>query len=91
MCVSSWAIIGSMAFFIIDAYVAEKKGIQNNMTDLVQMMEQFGVMVENQASVIAGYYRKLMAEGLPEGLASALTIQFAALWWARSMANDNGE
>jgi hypothetical protein len=61
------------------------------MSDLVQMLEQFGVMVENQASVIAGYYKKLMADDLPESLAAALTVQFAALWWARSITNDNSK
>lgn len=61
------------------------------MVDIIQALEQFGVMVENQADVIAGYYKKLMADDLPESLAMALTIQFAALWWSKSMANDNSK
>lgn len=63
------------------------------MPDLVQLFDQFGVAVENQTIIIANYYKKLLTEGVPETLATALVIQFAAFLWKRNFepGDTNGD
>lgn len=54
--------------------------------DIIQVLEQFGTTVENQAIVVAQYYKKLLTEGLPEPLAAELTKSFANIFWSRSLS-----
>lgn len=61
------------------------------MANIIQMFEQFQTSVENQAVVVATYYKKLIQEGVPPDLAAQLTQQFNILWWNKIGASPNEE
>ena len=55
------------------------------MVDIVQIPDQFGAIVADYASIIAGYYKRLVEEGVPEPLVEKLTEQFSTILWMKNL------
>lgn len=49
-----------------------------NELDLIAQLDQQQAALVNLAKILAGYYKQLMAEGLPEPLAGALLLDYQA-------------
>lgn len=59
--------------------------------DIVAQLDQMTTTLENSATMLGVYYKRLISEGIPDELAYELVIDFHALLFSKiNKANDNG-
>ena len=72
----------------------DKDQLSDDMMPIVQMMEQLTGMLRHQATTMAGYYKQLRQEGVPDDTARALVVDMQQTLWSsvrfanRSPQND---
>ena len=63
----------------------------NEKLNIVSLLEQFETAVIDTAPIIAGYYKKLIEDGIPVDLAEQLTVDWHRIFWSSQFPSNRNE